>query len=97
MNDLPSLIRSRLATIPEPCSLAFGVPTNLVAMGLIDDVFISPEGVVTITMCLTDAGCVHFTSMKMYIGDEVGALEGVREVRVIQALDKLWTPDRVQG
>lgn len=66
-----------------------------VEMGLLDGIEISPAGGgVTITLCLTDPGCVHFHALRNYISDVLSDLEGVTSVHVEQALDKLWTPDR---
>lgn len=88
-------IYARLATIPEPCSLSMRRPTNLRDMGLIDAVTYDADGAVIVTLCLTDAACVHFRSMQQYIRDEVGGLPGVTSVEVRQTLDRLWTPDRI--
>lgn len=90
-------IAARLDAIPEPCSIAMGATTSLAGMGLVDDIAIADDGRVTITLCLTDPGCVHFTGMQRFISDEVGAIEGVACVTVVQTLDKLWTPDRAKA
>jgi metal-sulfur cluster biosynthetic enzyme len=89
-------IAARLDTIPEPCSIAMGGTTSLAGMGLVDDVAIADDGHVTITLCLTDPACAHFTGMQRFIADEIGPLDGVTGVKVVQVLDKLWTPDRVR-
>lgn len=94
---LSAQIMTVLEGIPEPCSIAMGGKTSLAGMGLVDDIAVSKAGQVTITLCLTDAACVHFTSMQKFIADAVGALSGVTSVRVVQTLDKLWTPDRVRS
>lgn len=90
-------INARLDRIPEPCSIAMGGTVSLAAMGLVDDVAIAEGGEVTVTLCLTDAACVHFTAMQQFIADEIAGLPGVSSVRVVQTLDKLWTPDRVRS
>lgn len=87
-------ISRRLEQVPEPCAIAMGLSKNIVDMGLIEDIELGERGDVTITMCLTDAGCVHFNSMQQYIADVLDTLEGVRTIRVRQTLDSLWTPDR---
>ncbi len=87
-------ISRRLEQVPEPCAIAMGLPKNIVDMGLIEDIEPGERGDVTITMCLPDAGCVHFNSMQQYIADVLDTLEGVRTIRVRQTLDSLWTPDR---
>ena len=94
---LAKAIAARLDTIPEPCSIAMGGTTSLAGMGLIDDIAIGESGAVTITLCLTDPGCVHFSGMQRYIADAVEPMDGVASVTVVQTLDKLWTPDRVRA
>lgn len=89
-------ISAALERIPEPCSIAMGRTTSLVGMGLLEDIAVSDTGEVTITLCLTDAACVHFRSMQRYIVDAVGGLAGVTCVQVVQTLEKLWTPDRAR-
>ncbi|WP_068071554.1 iron-sulfur cluster assembly protein [Novosphingobium lentum] len=90
-------IHAALDSIPEPCSIAMRKPTSLAGMGLVDAVDIDEGGAVTVTLCLTDPGCVHFNAMQRFIADEIGPLDGVTSVRVVQCLDKLWTPDRVRA
>ena len=53
-------IRTRLDTIPDPCSIAMGKPMSLLEMGLVENVAIAADGAVTITLCLTDTACTHF-------------------------------------
>lgn len=95
-DQLRQEIAARLDAIPEPCSIAMGGTTSLAGMGLVDDVAIGDDGQVTITLCLTDPACAHFAGMQRFIADEVGPLEGVTGVKVVQVLDKLWTPGRVR-
>ena len=103
-NDEPSTyfatiaaIHARLATIPEPCSLAMGRPTTITGMGLVEAVALTDDGAVTVTLCLTDAACVHFRGMQAFIRDELLAIKGITSVDVRQTLDMLWTPDRVRA
>lgn len=90
-------ISAALDGIPEPCSIAMGRATSLLGMGLLDDIAVSEAGEVTITLCLTDAACVHFRLMQQFITDAVSGLTGVTRVQVVQTLDKLWTPDRARA
>lgn len=87
-------ISRRLEQVPEPCAIAMGLSKSIVDMGLIESIELGADGEVTITMCLTDAGCVHFNSMQKYIADVLESLEGLRKINVKQTLDTLWTPDR---
>lgn len=86
-------IMSALRQVVEPCSLAFEKPTNIVDMGLVEKVENTADGL-RVTLCLTDAACIHFTGMKQYIADVLEPL-GYLRVEVVQTLDQLWTPDRV--
>lgn len=82
-----------LEQVVEPCSIAFGKPVSIVEMGLVEGVALD-DGHATITLCLTDAACVHFAGMQRFIADELLALAEVSSVEVRQTLDQLWTPDR---
>ena len=87
-------VRARIAAIPEPCAIAFGAPTTLGDMGLIETIDVS-DGHATVTLCLTDSACVHFNAMQRYIADALADLPGVRGVIVRQSLTTLWSPDRM--
>jgi metal-sulfur cluster biosynthetic enzyme len=89
-------IWDQLDGIAEPCSIAMGNRISLVEMGLIDDIAIADDGIVTITLCLTDTACVHYLRMQAYITDALSPLAGITSVQVKQTLDKLWTDDRVK-
>ena len=87
-------IRALITVIPEPCALAFGASTTIGGMGLIEDVTVV-DGNATVTLCLTDAACVHFPGLCRYITDALADLPGINRVEVCQTLDTLWTPDRM--
>ena len=86
-------IEARLARVTEPCSIAFGKPISIVEMGLIERVEVT-DGHAEITLCLTDAACVHFAGMQRFIQDELLDLPEIDSVAVNQTLEQLWTPDR---
>jgi metal-sulfur cluster biosynthetic enzyme len=86
-------IEAALARVVEPCSLAFGKPISIVAMGLIERIEVA-GGQAKITLCLTDAACIHFAGMQRFIRDELLELPEIETVEVRQTLDRLWTPDR---
>jgi metal-sulfur cluster biosynthetic enzyme len=86
-------IEARLARVTEPCSIAFGKPISIVEMGLIELIDVTDDHA-EITLCLTDAACVHFAGMQRFICDELLALPEIKTVNVSQTLDQLWTPDR---
>jgi metal-sulfur cluster biosynthetic enzyme len=86
-------IEAALERVVEPCSLAFGKPVSIVAMGLVERIEVA-DGRARITLCLTDAACIHFAGMQRFIRDELLELREIESVEVVQTLDRLWTPDR---
>lgn len=89
-------IRERVSAIPEPCAIAMGKAMTIGDMGLVEDIAFD-DGHARITLCLTDAACVHFQSMQRFIADVLIDLSEVRTVEVVQTLSELWTPDRMAG
>jgi metal-sulfur cluster biosynthetic enzyme len=86
-------IEAALARVAEPCGISFGKPISIVEMGLIERIGVA-GGHAEITLCLTDAACVHFAGMQRFIRDELLELPEISTVEVRQTLDQLWTPDR---
>ena len=86
-------IEAALARITEPCSIGFGKPISIIEMGLIERIEVV-DSHAEITLCLTDAACVHFAGMQRFIRDELLELPEISTVEVRQTLDRLWTPDR---
>ncbi|HEX2931160.1 MAG TPA: SUF system Fe-S cluster assembly protein [Candidatus Binatia bacterium] len=64
------------------------IPVNIYEMGLIYDLKVSPEGVVTIRMTLTSPHCPAAQSMPAEIEGKVRAVPGVTDV----AIDLVWDP-----
>jgi len=88
-------VLEKIDSVPEPCGLLMRAPLSVLEMGLVDAVQIE-GGTVEIELVLTDASCVHLSSMRQYICDAVGDLDGVERVEVMPSSTKLWTPDRLQ-
>ncbi|HEX4107382.1 MAG TPA: iron-sulfur cluster assembly protein [Solirubrobacteraceae bacterium] len=82
-----------LRGVPEPCSLLVRAPTNIVDMGLVDEIACE-NGHVRVELVLTDPSCVHFTGTRRYITDLVLEVDGVESVEVTMSTTTLWTPDR---
>lgn len=82
-----------LRAVPEPCAILLGRDTDIVDMGLVEDVTIS-AGHVEVTLVLTDPSCVHFTGMRRYIQDVLQRQDAVDFVDVRLSTTTIWTPDR---
>jgi metal-sulfur cluster biosynthetic enzyme len=89
-------VNKALAGVLDPCSIAMGRPTDIATMGLVERVEIAGDRV-EVELLLTDPSCVHFGSLRRYVVDAVGEVEGVAEVEVSVCTDRLWTPERDRG
>ena len=89
-----SQVMDALRSVPEPCSIAMRTPTDICAMGLVEEVQIR-GGQVDVVLVLTDPSCVHFMSMRRYINDVLRELDGVTAVEVSMSTTQLWTSDRM--
>lgn len=88
-------VRYELRRVPEPCGLLMREPIDICEMGLVEHVECH-DGEVRVELVLTDTSCVHFSGLRRYIADVVGALPGVRSVHVTASTTIMWTPDRRQ-
>jgi FeS assembly SUF system protein len=79
-----------LTTIYDP-----EIPVNIYEMGLVYGLEVSPDGDVTITMTLTSPVCPVAESLPPEVEAKVGAVEGVRDVKVELTWDPPWTPDKM--
>jgi ring-1,2-phenylacetyl-CoA epoxidase subunit PaaD len=71
------------------------IPTvSMVEMGMIHQVRVEDD-VVSVDVLPTFAGCPALDIMKKAIEKKLGAVEGVREVRVKFLLEPAWSSDRI--
>jgi metal-sulfur cluster biosynthetic enzyme len=83
-----------LRVVHDPCSVATGVPIDIVDMGLIGTV--GREGTtVEIGLCLTAPVCWQAVGMATAIEASLLRLEGVEEVRCALDTSQYWMPDRM--
>ncbi|MDR3516830.1 MAG: DUF59 domain-containing protein [Azospirillaceae bacterium] len=71
------------------------IPVNLVDLGLIYDLTISPEGRVDIAMTLTTPACPVAGSLPEQVRHIVSMVPGVSVVLVTLVWDPPWTRDRM--
>lgn len=91
-SGLAAQIRERLNTIEDPCSVAAGTAIGLADMGLVEDVTVSREGDVRISLRLTSPTCNMLGFMAEEASARVGELAGVRTVEVVSDEGLDWTP-----
>ncbi len=94
--DFDPLVEAALRRVADPCSIATGVPINLVDMGLVL-VASREDGVARVVLQLTSPICMQIGIIQAKILDEVGAIEGVTKVDVDIDHGAEWLPSMVAG
>ncbi len=71
------------------------IPVNIYELGLIYDIDVTPEGVVTIRMTLTSPACPVAGSLPPDVEARLRTIPGVKEARVEVTWDPPWGPDKM--
>lgn len=87
-------IDEALRRIVDPCSIATGVPINLVDMGLVLEAA-RDGGTARITLQLTSNLCMQLGIIEAKIYEEVGCLAGIDDVAVEVDYQAEWLPSMV--
>lgn len=90
-------IRAVLSRIHDPCSIAAGRPVSVIDMGLVRGWTLDPGGVLTVTFCVTFAGCTMAPHFAQAAADDLAALPGVTRVDTVIDTDFVWTPDKMKA
>ena len=89
MDMLDERIKSALASVFDPCSVAAGRPTSIIDMGLVLDADLDGT-TLHIAFCVTFAGCTMAPHFVEAARAELIKLEGVREVVTRIDTDHIW-------
>ncbi len=68
---------------------------NIIDLGLVYDIEVSPDDDVKVRMTLTSPGCPSGTELIQGVHDVVSDLEGVRSVDVELVWEPYWTPEKM--
>jgi len=79
-----------LKTVNDP-----EIPVNIVDLGLIYDIEVSPQNDIGISMTLTAVGCPMHATISSEIEEKVKTLPGVATCKVTIVWDPPWTPARM--
>jgi metal-sulfur cluster biosynthetic enzyme len=82
--------------VDDPCMVAAGAPTSVVALGLVDGISVD-GGRVTVEITLTEPGCPFTHDIVSEITDAVATLDGVDEVRVSPRWAPVWSEERMDA
>ncbi|QFR01696.1 metal-sulfur cluster assembly factor [Streptomyces phaeolivaceus] len=85
-------VRGALRRVADPCAVATGVPVDIVAMGLVQDVRVD-SGEVTVELRLTSPFCMQIGLITEQARAVVGELPGVTEVRIEVDHVAEWMPE----
>lgn len=88
-------IRAVLAKIHDPCSIAAGRPVSVLDMGLVRG-WVVEEGTLTVTFCVTFAGCTMAPHFAQAAADDLATLPGLERVETVIDTDFVWTPELMQ-
>ena len=88
--SLQGRVVEALMTIYDP-----EIPVNIYEMGLVYGLDVTADGDVNIRMTLTSPTCPVAESLPPEVEAKVGAVEGVREVKVELTWEPPWTPERM--
>lgn len=89
-------IRAVLDTIHDPCSIAAGRPVSVLDMGLVRD-WTLDSGTLTVTFCVTFAGCTMAPHFVQAAAQGLALIDGVDRVETVIDTDFVWTPDRMKA
>ena len=85
-----------LRAVHDPCSVATGVPIDIVDMGLVASVT-RDGGTVQVGLCLTSPVCWQAIGMAEAIESALLRLGDVQEVRCALDVSQHWMPDRMDS
>jgi len=71
------------------------IPVNVYDLGLIYNISIDRDGVVDITMTLTNPNCPVADEMPARVEEAVEQVDGVRKARIDLVFDPPWSTDNI--
>ena len=86
----PEVVRKALRQVKDP-----ELGLNIIDIGLVYDVLVSPENDVTVRMTLTSPGCPSGPEIMQDAKLVVEELEGVNSATVELVWEPYWTPDKM--
>jgi metal-sulfur cluster biosynthetic enzyme len=89
-------IRAVLGRIHDPCSVAAGRPVSVLDMGLVCG-WTLEEGVLTVTFCVTFAGCTMAPHFAQAAAHDLAMLPGVERIQTVIDTTFVWTPEMMQA
>lgn len=86
-------IRAALEEVVDPCSIATGVPINLIDMGMVKTVTLTEDGVANVELRLTSPVCWQAANIIEQVEKVVACVQGVTKVNCTVDAAAEWLPD----
>jgi FeS assembly SUF system protein len=90
VQEIEEKLIAALATCFDP-----EIPVNIYELGLVYDVKVAADGMVSIQMTLTSPACPVAGSLPAEVQAKARAVPGVRDAQVELVWDPPWTPERM--
>ena len=91
MSALSHRVQEALEGIFDPCSVAVGMPLDIVSMGLIARLAVDDEGRVAVTLLPTSPSCTLIASIMEAVEKRLSEIAGVSSLEVTLTNETLWT------
>jgi metal-sulfur cluster biosynthetic enzyme len=83
-----------LGSIPDPCSIATGVPISLVEMGIVTGVEVEGRTAI-VSLQLTSPICMQVPTISAAVEEGIRKLDGLDGVELRIGSSEVWTPERM--
>ena len=93
-NSAEAAVHATLTLVEDPCMCLAGKGLSIVDMGIVNYA-VMQEDVAHVSLTFTDPTCLFEFRITNAIVEGVGALRGVREVRIVIEHLPIWTSDRL--
>ena len=91
-NDLEGTVREALRMVIDP-----ELGENVVDLGLIYSIAVSPDGAAVIEMTTTTRGCPAAAFLEQAVASAAGAAPGIRAAEVRMTWEPPWSPELIGG
>ncbi len=95
-NSAEEAVHAILMLVEDPCMCLAGKGLSIVDMGIVNYA-VMKEDVAHVSLTFTDPTCLFEFRITNAIVEGVGALQGVREVRIVIEHLPIWTSDRLSS
>jgi len=93
--ELESWVVAALSRVLDPCSVAAGMPLDIVEMGMLADWSVDSERNLEVAICLTSPMCLLAHNILEAASRELAADARFKSIRLRVDTSVIWTEDRL--